>query len=372
VAKGLDRIKLGATGDLGLVARELAALDDAHLDAALKGLSGEIHASVLRLTTMDSQTITDTVRDELSASEHDTEDAAAASPQSVSQRALRPWVRLSADHASFSSNGSTGTANVGGGASGLDFKPRSNWTVGGGAALSLGGMSLSDVSGTSQMTAPRAFAYSGVGFGPFHLHAGGSGARAKTTTQRNIQFTAMVPNEKGELVPLSSPTGIDRDADSDQSATTRDAWTEIQDTFKHAGWIFDTKVAVRAAHLARNAFRESGADSISLAGAAGELKTREGTFEGHYYRRAGRFRPNILVSYTREAGDDTTEADVNFADNPESQFTVRGAQAPIDTFHGLFGLSVRTYGGIEYTFEYETQQAKGESHNSVHFRMIFR
>jgi hypothetical protein len=253
----------------------------------------------------------------------------------------------------------------------MDFKPAPNWTVGGGAALSVGGMSLSDVSGSSKMTAPRAFAYTGVGFGPFHLHGGGSGSRAKTTTQRNIQFRAMVPNEKGELVPLS-PDGIDRDADSDQSANSRDAWTELQDTFKRAGWIFDSKVAFRAAHLDRNAFRENGADALSLDGASSALKTREGTFEGHYYRRTGSWRPNILVSFTREVGDDTTEADVNFADNPDSQFVVRGAQIPVNTFHGLFGLTMRTLMGLEYTFEYETQQAKGESHNSVHFRMRFR
>ena len=45
---------------------------------------------------------------------------------------------------------------------------------------------------------------------------------------------------------------------------------------------------------------------------------------------------------------------------------------PTTTFHGLFGLTIRTFTGLEYTFEYETLQAKGESHNSVHFRMKFR
>ena len=99
-------------------------------------------------------------------------------------RSYRPWFQLNADHATFNSNGSIGTANVGGGASGVDYKLKSNWIVGAGAALSAGGMSLSDVNGTSQMTAPRAFTYTGVGFGPFHFHLGGSGSKAKTTTKK--------------------------------------------------------------------------------------------------------------------------------------------------------------------------------------------
>jgi fibronectin-binding autotransporter adhesin len=371
-AQGLDAVKVGAAGDLGLVVRELAALDDAHLATALKELSGEIHASTLRLSTIDGQTVTDLVRDELAGSEHDSEDQPGGGRSQRGVNGLRPWLRFSADHVAFNSNGAAGTANIATPAGGFDFKPLANVTVGGGAALGIGGLSLADVSGSSKITAPRAFGYSGVGFGPFHIHGGGSAARQKTTTQRDIQFAAMVPNEKGELVPLSTPDGIDRTADSDQSAVTRDAWSEFEDTWKRAGWIFDTKIAVRAAHLDRRAFTETGADSISLAGAEDVLQTREGTFEGHYYKRTGNWRPNILVSYTREVGDDTTQADVNFAGYPQSRFVVQGAQVPITTFHGLFGLTVRTFTGLEYTFEYETQQARGESHNSVHFRMKFR
>jgi uncharacterized protein with beta-barrel porin domain len=317
---------------------------------------------------MDSQSVTDLLRDQLSQSEHDSEDAAAG----TSGRSVRPWIQLTADHSSFHTNGSSGIANVGGGGGGLDFKPKPRWTIGGGAALSLGGLSLSDVSGSSQLTAPRAFAYSGVGAGPFHFHVGGSGSQSKTTTDRSIQFVAMVPNSLGQLVPLSSLDGIDRAAAAQESETTRDAWTEIQDTVKRNGWIFDTKIAVRAFHLSRNPFLETGANSIALAGAADTFTTREATMEGHYYRRTGSWRPNVLVSYRREVGDDTTQADVTFAGDPNSQFTVQGALVPINTFHGLFGLTLRTALGLEYTFEYETQQAKGESHNSVHFRMKFR
>lgn len=396
VARGLDRVKVGASGDFGNVMQELAALDDAQLNAALRALSGEIHASTLRLSTLDAQMVTDAVREELSGSEHDSEDQPATTAVTGSTRkqvgghSLRPWVRFSADHGSFNSNGFSGTTNTGTPAGGVDFKPSGAFTVGGGAALGLGGMSLSDVSGSSSITAPRAFAYGGVGFGPFHFHGGGSAARQKTSTQRSIQFAAVAPNASGQLVPLaparfsaydgstsgtsqptSAPEPVDREADSDQKSQSKDGWSEFQNTFKRAGWIFDSKLAWRVAEINRDAFAETGADSLSLISAPSTLTTKEGTFEGHYYKRTGNWRPNILVSYAREVGIETTQADVNFAGSTASQFAVEGVPVPVSTFHGLFGLTVRT-SGLEYTFEYETRQAKGESHNSVHFRLKFK
>jgi hypothetical protein len=230
-------------------------------------------------------------------------------------------------------------------------------------------MSLSEVSGTSQMTAPRAFAYSGFGFGPFHLHGGGSASKTKTDTQRNIQFAALVPDENGNLVPLS--TGVDRDADSDQDGGTQDAWSEWQTTQKFKGWTVDSKLGLRAARFSRKSFAESGADSISLAGLAEELTMREANVDLHLFKRSGNWRPNILMTYRREVGDDTTGADVNFAGRPDSQFEVQGVPIPTDTFQGLFGLTARIL-GLEYTFEYETKQSRDESHHAVHFRMRFR
>jgi hypothetical protein len=340
--------------------------------------------------------VTDVVRSELSGSEHDSEDQPATTAvigstrKQIAGRTLRPWLRFGADHGSFNSNGSRGTANTGTPAGGVDFNPTGALTLGGGAAFGFGAMSLTDVSGTSSLTAPRAFGYGGIGFGPFHVHGGGSAARQKTTTQRSIQFAAVAPNSSGQLVPLaparftaydgttsasgqptSAPEPVDRNADSDQNAGSKDGWTEFQDTFKRAGWIFDTKLAWRAAQIKRDAFAETGAGSISLASAPSTLTTREGSFEGHYYKRTGNWRPNILVSFTREVGSETTQADVNFAGNANSQFGVEGAQVPANTFHGLFGLTVRA-AGLEYTFEYETRQARGESHNAIHFRMKFR
>ena len=226
------------------------------------------------------------------------------------------------------------------------------------------------MSGTSQMKAPRAFGYSGFRFGPFHIHGGGSASKTTADTQRHSEFAALVPDETGKLVPLSN--GVSRDADSNQDAITRDAWSEWQATQRFGTWTVDSKLGLRAAHLSRKSFAESGADSISLVAVPGDVKSRESNADLHIFRRSGNWRPNLLMTYRREFGDDTTVADVNFAGRPDSQFEVQGVPVPVNTYTGLFGLTMRTFTGLEFTFEYETKQAKDESHHAVHFRMRFR
>jgi hypothetical protein len=308
------------------------------------------------------------VRNQVSDAEHDAEEGRAGGRSNTTPRF---WFSVAADHATIDSNStSPATANVGGSGGGVDFHPASNLLMGGGAGLSLGGMSLSEVSGSSTMTAPRAFGYSGLGFGPFHLHGGGSASRVKTSTQRNINFQAFVKDENGNLVPLSN--GVNRDADGNENATLTDTWTELQSTQKFRGYTMDTKIGFRAARLTRDAFSETGADSISLAGAADTFHARESHVEWHLFRKTGNWRPNILVNYRRESGDDTTKADVAFEGAPNSQFPVQGVTVPVNNYQGLFGLSIRTFSGLIYTFEYETQQSSTESHHAVHFRVKFK
>ncbi len=368
VAHAIDTVKIGSTGDLGAVIREVTALDDPHLNGALTGLAGEIHASEQRLSIQDSQSITDIVRNEISEFEHDTED-----DPTYASRAQQPhvWYQVSAEHATFRSGSFSGaTANVGGGAGGVDFKPTSRWSLGGGGSLSLGGMSLTDVSQSSQMTAPRAFGYTGFSLGPIHLHGGGSAARSSYNTTRQIVFAAVATTADGESAPLSN--GINRTADADQSGVTRDAWSEVQDTAKFRSWTLDSKIGLRAAHYSRNAFNETGANAVSLDGSPDALKTRESDININLFRRTGAWRPRVLLDFRRQIGDQAPTADVQFAGRSDSQFTVNGLPVPQNAFQGLFGLTMRTQSGLEWTIEYETQQAQDESHNAVHFRMRFR
>ena len=367
-ANAIDAIKLGSTGDLGAVIREVTALDDAHLNGALSSLSGEIHASEQRLTIQDSQSITDMIRTELSEFEHDAEDT-----PGYASRARQPhvWYQVTGEHATFRSGAFSGaTANVGGGAGGVDFMPTSRWSIGGGGSLSLGGMALTDISGSSQMTAPRAFGYSGYAFGPFHVHGGGSAARSSYNTTRQIAFAAVATTADGESAPLTN--GINRTADADQTGVTRDAWSEIQDTTKFRSWTLDSKLGLRAAHYSRNAFSETGANAVSLDGSSDALETRESDINIHLFRRSGAWRPRVLLDFRRQIGDQAPTADVQFAGRADSQFVVNGLPVPRNAFQGLFGLTMRTQSGLEMTVEYETEQAPDEAHNAIHFRMRFR
>src|SRR5262249_1535657 len=131
--EGLDAVKLGATGDFKNVVNEVTALDQKSLDDALRALAGEIHASELRMLVVDSRNVTDIVRNNLSDAEHDNEDG-------PNQRSgPQPWLQFSADHSRFDSGQfSGGTANVGGGGGGVNYKPNGSFLFGGGGFFSLG------------------------------------------------------------------------------------------------------------------------------------------------------------------------------------------------------------------------------------------
>src|SRR4029079_18750661 len=69
VAEALDRTKIAAQGYAGAVVRELTALDDDALRAALEQIGGQLYASVLQTAILDAESVTDMVRDQLSARE---------------------------------------------------------------------------------------------------------------------------------------------------------------------------------------------------------------------------------------------------------------------------------------------------------------
>jgi len=332
------------------------------------------------MLALDSLAMTDMVRTELSLQE-----STAAERPATGLASVRPWFDVGGDHVAFSG----GSANTGGSGGGFDFKPASHWTLGGGGALSLGDLSLSGISGSSQMTSPRAFFYSGFAFGPFSVHWGGSRAWTTTSTNRDIQFVAYVPDATGRPVPLFPGTasgsstrpgetgvdpalprpGVDRRATAEERSTASDAWSEWQFTRTFNTWTVDTKLGLRVARFSRDGFSERGADSISLNGLEQTLKSNQTNFDFHVFRPKGTWRPNILVTYRREFGDDFTSANVDFAGNPNSPFSVQGFAMPKNVFQGLFGITMRSRGGLLYTLEYHTLQSNEESRHGLKFRV---
>jgi fibronectin-binding autotransporter adhesin len=368
-ASGLDRVKNVATGDLAKVVREVTALDGPRLTDALRNLAGEIHASQQHVAVLSDQVIGDVVRNELSEHERASEEQGPARTRSM---APQFWIEMAAEHATFDPNGpySGGTANVGGGTGGMDVRPASNIVMGGGFGLGLGTLSLSEVSGSGKLTSPSAFGYTGIGFGPFNLHVGGSACRSKTTTNRDIQFQALVPDANGNMVPMSD--GVDRSATSDQSTTCRNAWTEWQDTTKFGLWTLESKIGFRAARYSRKPFSESGADSISLSAAADEMKVRETNLDVHLFKKTGTWRPDVRAIYRRELSEPSTSAEVNFEGDAASRFEVQGLPLAVNSFQSTFGLAMKSAAGLLYVLEYKMRLAPGESHHGLSFRLRFR
>src|SRR5581483_5016436 len=237
----IDRIKGGASGDLAFVVRELTALPDAGLDSALHQISGELHATQVRVTADDATLISDLVRDVLS----DRDDEAQGARRTTGAESMRWWFQLTGDHGHYNPAGfDAATADAGGGGGGLDFRPTSAITLGGGGSFSAADMSMSGLGGSSTMQAPRAFGYGGYSAGPFGFHLGGSAARTAYTTQRPIAFAASIPSPDGAQ-PLSQ--GVDRTASADQTGVVKDTWTELQDSLKRGGWSYSWKIAWRTA-----------------------------------------------------------------------------------------------------------------------------
>jgi fibronectin-binding autotransporter adhesin len=370
VGRAIDKIKIGATGDLAAVTRELTALPDRQLSDALTSLSGEVHASKLRLQAYDSQSMTDLIRSTISDREDGAPGANGASTSNANggspSKLSAFWMQFAGDHASFA----TGTADSGGGAAGYDFKNTDRVLLGGGISYTEGSLNLLGSGGSSTMTAPRAFGYTGFGFGPFRIHGGGSAASTPTHTTRPIDFAAMVPNELGQLVPLSD--GVNRTATSDQPAVSTDGWTEIKDALKVKTWTFDWKAGIRQAHIARRAFSETGAGAISLSADDQSITTREADLNISVFRRTGKWRPRFQTMYRREFAPNTTTAQVAFAGQPTGSFDVQGLPIPQVEYLGLAGLTMHGNFGVDYTLEYSFKHNPEETHNALSLRMRFR
>ena len=366
VGAALDRVKKGATGDLAFVIRELTALNDQQLSDALHQLSGELHATKVRLAVDQATADTDLIRDEISARDASDDEGRRV----TGKQSIRWWFELTGDHATYSpDNADHAVANTGGGAGGFDFNPSSRLTFGAGGSFSRGVMSMLGLGGSSSLNAPRAFGYGGIRLGPFGIHGGGSSAANSYHSERPIAINATVPTATGDQ-PLSD--GVNRTATGDQNGVTRDQWSEWQDTVRVGTWTMESKVGWRRATYGRDQFAETGASAISLLALAQDLTTKEADVNIHTYRRSGSWRPNLQINFRRELGDDLTNADVQFTGQPTTDFQVNGVPIAQDQLHIIAGLTMRTKLGLEYTIEYETLRATNENHQGVHFRVRFR
>jgi autotransporter-associated beta strand protein len=365
VAGALDRTKMAATGDRALVVRELTALDDEGLKDALETISGEIHSSALHLAVLDSEAFTDLVRGELTMADHD-----GTGRYGSGMNAVRWWTQFSGEHARLGPTGDARGAvvDLGAGGGGFDWRGSDRWSFGGGGGFGAGHMGMSALDAGTDFKAPRAFAH--VGFKPrgFGLRGGGSTARTTYKTARRIAFAATAPLELGAALLTG---GIDRLAESEQTGTVSDTWSEYNDNTKVKTYTLDWMVGVRHARITRDAFDETGALSLSLSGDDDTLSLTQTDVKLHLWRREGRIRPFFETTLRRELTDGETSTAVQFTGVDNSSFKVDGLTVPGNTFIGRGGVTWRTWLG-SLTFEYQLHKSPGQTRQTADLRVRFK
>jgi hypothetical protein len=365
VAGALDRTKLGATGDRAVVVRELTALDDKDLQDALSMISGEIHSSALHLAVLDSEAFTDLVRGELTTADHDV-----TGRYGTGLNAVRWWTQFAGEHATLGATDTArgATVDLGAAGGGFDWRGSDRWSFGGGGGFGAGHMGLGALDASSDFKAPRAFAH--VGFKPrgFGLRGGGSTARTTYRTVRRIAFAATAPAELGAALLTG---GIDRTADSDQTGTVSDTWSEYNDSVKKSTYTLDWMVGVRHARVTRDAFDETGASALSLTAGDDTLSLTQTDVKLHLWRHEGNVRPFFETTVRRELTDGETTTAVQFTGVDNSSFKVDGLTVPGNTFIGRGGVTWRTWLG-NLTFEYQLHKSPGQTRQTADLRVRFK
>jgi autotransporter-associated beta strand protein len=356
VANVLDKLKFGATGDRAFVINELTALNDSQLNAALDQVAGQIHASAIQATVIDTDAFFELVRDEVQMREEEEHDA------------THFWTQFNCQHATYkgTDTASGGDANVCGGAGGADRGLGGHWLVGGGGGFGGGSLGLGGF-GSTDYHAPRAFGYAGWKPKTFGVRFGGSVARSSYKTQRPIEFVATLPVDLGGQ-PLDE--GVNRQAQSNQQGTSSDQWSEIHDSRKKGTYTYESTLSIRHARFTRGGWDESGAQSLSLAAASQTLTLNETDIRLHGFRREGTFRPFFEVFYRRQLTDGATTTELNFANTPNSTFSVQGIPVPGNTFSGRGGASMKLRLG-QLTFEYSFLHSPVERRQGISLRFRF-
>ena len=356
-AAAIDRGKLRATGDGAFVARELTALDDRSLGDALEQIGGQLHASVLQTAVQDTETVSDLVRDQLQARQ--AEDVAE----------VRWWGETACQRANYdrTSQARGGHSDICTGAGGADRRISDRWTVGGGGSFTGGNMNL-DGMGNGDYSAPRAFGY--LGFKPkaVGVRAGGSTSHSSYSTQRHIQFQALLPAVLGGEA-LSE--GVDRVAEAKQNGTTADAWSELHDSRKIKTYTLEGLFGLRRARVSRGNFSEDGAIALDLNVAEQILNLTQTDLKVHLWRREGTYRPFADFNFRHELTTGQMSADLSFDGFPDSNFTIEGIGVPNNSYSGRGGVTMVTLIG-QATLAYEFKVAPGQKRQTLGFRVRFK
>jgi uncharacterized protein YhjY with autotransporter beta-barrel domain len=159
------------------------------------------------------------------------------------------------------------------------------------------------------------------------------------STERAFQFVARLPDTFGGG-PIFG--GVSRNATSDSSGLATDLWADWEVPVRVSGWTLRPAASFRYARYSRDAWSESGADSLSLSAAAQANRSAQAGGGVQLVRSSGRFRPMVSSTYRHELTDGRTAMTLQLVDGSNGQFLVDGLFLPKNTFSIQPGLVFRT------------------------------
>ena len=368
IGGAFDRVKGGASGDLGRVVRELTALDNSELARGLDVTAGEIHASAAHLAAMDAEGMMDVVRGEIAnrISSPGEPELGATSDRSVWRtQGRRVWFRLRTGRASFSTDGAHGShVNLAGYAAGADWVMRGQWLIGVAGSYADGRLTLEDVDESGNLTVPRAVGYAVYGGKRWTLSGGASVGRTLYETRRRFHFAAIAPTGQ----PLFG--GIDGDAVSKPSGLATDFWSEARFNGVLGSWNVQPTLGMRRARYGLGAWSEVGADALSLSAGSQSIASTQADAGIRVSRSVGGFYPFVSAMHRRELTDGRTIVGLRLGDSAEGRFDVEGLSWARDTTAGEAGFIIRRR-NIGMSMWYEARRARRQIRHVLQFGIGF-
>jgi autotransporter-associated beta strand protein len=340
----LEAVQAGASGDLAAVLREIRALEsDAEVSAALDRISGSAHASFAGLTMIESAGVIDALTMRF-------------------QSRGGWWMQGLGSNLSLDSEVDPGqsSSKTKGAVVGYDRQWRR------GMAGVAGGYNDSDIDASAGRDAIDGRAYRGAAYGEYRRGAlvfDGivSGAMHKVRGTRGIDFAARLSPQFGGGLIFG---GVSRTAAFAYDATELAAVADAGYALELGGFRVAPSVGAQLTRISREAFGETGAESLDLRADADSVTSVAGrarlAIERRFDGAARRWvAPRASVRYTRELRD----RDVPFsASLAGARFTAKGLALPDSLLAARAGVAAG-FGAISFSLDYQGSVAAGHRHH---------
>jgi uncharacterized protein with beta-barrel porin domain len=198
----------------------------------------------------------------------------------------------------------------------------------------------------------RALAYGEVARGIWFTDVIAAGARHVVDGGRDLSFTARLPASLGSSALFG---GVNREAAFAFDAYEWSGGVESGVRVSRGGIDLRGSAGLQAVRMSREAFDESGADSLSLSFAKQALSSQTARLRVSAGRALGRMRLRGDVRYDRELGATDLALDASIAGVP---FTLAGFQLPRDAISARAGAGVR-FGAVTLNADYRFAAANG-------------